>query len=105
MSTMPGRTSGLGTSDSARTSGPPVRSNTIALIFDLLEGTPGSDPREHLRPLLQHLRVAVADMNGEVGVTGRAQLADSVAELGDGRRERQRADEVGRADLVLLGSE
>src|SRR5262245_44716858 len=34
MSTMPGRTSGFGTSDSARTSGPPTSAKTIAFMSD-----------------------------------------------------------------------
>src|SRR5712664_2865472 len=93
MSAIPGRTSGFGTSVSVSTSGPPVSTNTIAFTLDT---------SEDVRPLLEHLRMPVADADGEVSVAGPAELADALLQLGSGRRERHRADQVGGADLLLL---
>src|SRR4029453_13792246 len=93
MSTIPGRTSGFGTSATASTSGPPVCANTIAFI---------SDPLEDVRPFLQHLRMSVTDADGEVVVAGAPQLPEALAQLGRGGGERQRPDQVGGADLVLF---
>src|SRR5882724_9471220 len=96
MSTMPGRTSGFGTSASDITSGPPVCANTIAFI---------SDPLEHVDPLLEHLGAAVTDVDGGVVVPGRPQRADALAQRGRRLRERQRADQIGGAHLLLLRAE
>src|SRR5437588_304232 len=82
MSTMPGRTSGFGTSDSRNTSGPPVCEKTIAFTLDT---------SQDVRPLLEHLRMPVADADGEMVVAGPAQLTDALLQLGPGRRERHRA--------------
>src|SRR4030095_10188119 len=93
MSTMPGRTSGLGTSARASTSGPPVCAKTIAFISDSLED---------VRPFFQHLGMPVPDADGEVVVAGGAQLPEALAQLGRGGGEGQRANQVGGADLVLF---
>src|SRR5438093_13761159 len=60
---------------------------------------------ENVHPFFEHLRMPVADVDREVGVPGRAQLANAVLQLMSGGRERQHPDEVGRADLVLLRSQ
>src|SRR4051794_33024014 len=60
------------------------------------------DSREDVGPLLEHLGVAVADADREVRVAGLAERAQALLQLGLRRRHRQRADQVGRADLPLL---
>ena len=53
----------------------------------------------------EHLGMSAANGDAEMGVPGAGELPEPLAELGPGPGEGRRADQLGGADLVLLGPE